>query len=150
MNHKRIYQYVTLAACLFGATAQARLGESLEQCILRYGQPIEKMADGGQVFLKEGIVVTTHFDHDVCDLIIYLKKDDTAFTPEEAVKIVQVVNSNNGKRHWEIHGTFDKHPKGRSSYWLSDDGFVAKFNDNGLVIRKDPNFKPRKEALDGF
>ena len=79
----RIPLCLALAATFAAAPcAEARLGETLGQCVQRYGQPVTKIDGRGAVFgvavfYKDGIVVTTVFGKQTrkCVAVLYTHGD---------------------------------------------------------------------------
>ena len=139
MKHRLTIICATLSVILHSATAYARLGETQEQCIQRYGNPV-KTGAGSMHFVKDGVVIGCGFDDaKVCDFIVYFKNDGSKFTSEEVIQIIVKINSANGKRKWDMQWPDGDKP----STWKSDDGFIAQHPfENGIRIMRDPGFKP--------
>jgi hypothetical protein len=55
-------------------SAQSRIGETLNECEARYGNPLEVKRDAA-LFLKNGMYVSVHFASGKVDEIAYYKKD---------------------------------------------------------------------------
>lgn len=65
-----------LAALIFisAVKAQARLGETPQECVTRYGQPISIDKETAMLgFRKEGILIAATFRDNACVLISYMK-----------------------------------------------------------------------------
>lgn len=84
--------------------AEARLGETLPECALRYGKQIE--ADGGNgaaIFSKSELTITAHFRDGSCVAIqfVHSAKDESGnprwFTEAE---LVSLMNANGDSTPW--------------------------------------------------
>jgi len=64
------------------ASAQARIGESLERCIELYGKPAQRLPKG-VLFVKNGMRIYITFSHGLADCIFLQKLDVT--TPRRAL-----------------------------------------------------------------
>jgi hypothetical protein len=62
---------------LLAPAAQARIDETLTQCLQRYGEPINPIVEGQPVhFLKDGIAIILHFNQNRrCDLAYFSRLD---------------------------------------------------------------------------
>ncbi len=88
-------KYLYLIAVLFcTVTAEARLGETSDQCIERYGQPVIRKDDYLIFKTQSGIVVKTIFKAGRCVCIVYRKADED-FT-EEQLSVLLKSNTGNG------------------------------------------------------
>lgn len=81
LHMKKSIGIVCVCICVL-QVAQARVGESLQQCIQRYGEPVIKIEGynslyGVAVFAKDGIMVTAAFDRTTkkCAAAIYTRGD---------------------------------------------------------------------------
>jgi len=128
----RIIASALLFAFFAVATAHARIGESFDQCVKRYGEPVTanmKLLDqrtGLEIkqFKKEGVLVKVIFNSDKA---VYVEYDYTALkleTGESSANIIKKLLDSNGK-DW----TADKSSIDRE--WLLED------NDNEGVIASD-------------
>ena len=69
--------------------AQARIGETKEQCIERYGNPIKEVKERRIcVFTKSGFRISVHFFVNRVDFIQYTKVDSNVITAEESRKLI--------------------------------------------------------------
>ena len=68
-----------LLLLLLGVTniCQARIGDTLEEAIKRYGKPLHKASDDEFAMFKEvSYYITAHFRDDKTDAITYVKDSD--------------------------------------------------------------------------
>jgi hypothetical protein len=61
-----------IALYMSPATAHCRIGETLDQCKTRYGDPINVL-ESTALFSKSGILVSTHFGKGKVDEISYYR-----------------------------------------------------------------------------
>lgn len=154
-----------LAAATLAVSAQARVFETFDACVARYGKPVTttKTNIGSNVaFLKNQVSVSIEFRKETAVAVTFAKSVDLkkpgenrAFSEAEIEKLLEA----NGAGHkWnrakkDMHG----HP-----YWTTEDKAVsAKLTDNTLRIEdgeefarrsKDlpPPVKPAERDLEGF
>jgi hypothetical protein len=117
MRRRAIILVVLLAPLM----VWARIGESLEQCIERYGQPTEQRAESGLAgFVKAGLRIIVHFHEGAADALWYQKqtKDDLG-QPEELseTEIAVLLEANGNGTTWAKPGKY-----GLDTVWLADDG----------------------------
>ena len=128
----RIMIAVLMLAFLTATVAHARIGESLDQCVKRYGTPVAsdaKLFDqrtGMEIkqFKKEGVLVKVIFNGDKAVYIEYAYSTLKLETGESSANIIKRLLDSNGK-DW----TPDKSSIDRD--WLLED------NDNQGVIASD-------------
>lgn len=67
---------------LIASPASARLGETVQECLARYGEAIEADAEERTAaFVKSGFLVMVYFDDSgYCDKIIFIREDKEAFS----------------------------------------------------------------------
>lgn len=84
-----------LALILFGCalSAQARLLETRDQCIKRYGATYRAYEKTFIEWKKNGITITAIFEGDACVRITYLRDSNIAFSSAEFAKLL-AANSN--------------------------------------------------------
>lgn len=115
-----------LKVCLVFATistlpAQARLGETIEECTARYGKPKPFGKDGGTMaFWKNGFIILASFYEAKCDSIIFFKQEKDALGLSGKISEVELnslLEANGAGRKWvEIpHASVDKR-------WVTEDG----------------------------
>ncbi|WP_395740569.1 hypothetical protein [Prosthecobacter sp.] len=85
--------------CLSSA-ALARIGETQDECIRRYGEPVQRDADKTLSFRKSGIAVTCTFLEGRCVHIRYQKLDPDARLNGREVDILRAANGT----HWKLQG----------------------------------------------
>ena len=141
--------FVLLAVLFVSLSVEARIGESFDQCVKRYGNPLTsgtglKLMDqrtGMEIkqFKKEGVLVKTIFNN---DKVVYIEYDYKALkleTGESSTAIIKKLLDLNGK-DW----TFDKTSIDRD--WLLED------NDNEGVIASnkiEPGFAKDRWVCNG-
>jgi hypothetical protein len=108
---KTIITLITLVLC---GNAFARLNETLDQCVARYGEPLKKSADGRVMsWHKQGIAIVAAFHDATCEQIEYFKINSGGeatserFTDAELTQLQEI----NGKQ-WRprlhlIHDAWD-------------------------------------------
>ncbi|MFZ2277816.1 MAG: hypothetical protein WAW39_08450 [Prosthecobacter sp.] len=77
--------------CLALST-QARIGESLDDCIKRYGEPAQCPQPKTLLFHKSGIAITCFFVDGHCVQISYKKLEPAARLNEREVEILRMAN----------------------------------------------------------
>jgi hypothetical protein len=94
---------IFLAVLLFAAhTATARIGETLEQCIERYGQPAVPPKPGGPVtFLKANVAITISFHEGHADMLVFFKWENGAKGPLSDEEISVLMRANSNGLSWE-------------------------------------------------
>ncbi len=95
--------------CLALST-HARIGETLGECIKRYGEPAQRPQPKTLLFHKSGIAITCCFVDDLCVQMSYKKLDTAARLNEREVEILRMANgskwqlrpddSHNPTIHW--------------------------------------------------
>jgi len=116
--------------------AEARLGETLEQCTQRYGDPI-KDSDGSFHFSKSNFEIFILFYKGKAATIVYRKKiissDDkvTALSEFEA-KLKGLFNNNEVTELLRINGgesVWKEYTGSKNAWHTSDDKFAAIYNE---------------------
>lgn len=79
-------------------SAQARIGETLDECIKRYGEPAQRPQPKTLLFHKSGIAITCFFVDGLCVQISYKKLDSATRFNEREVEILRMAN---GSR-WQL------------------------------------------------
>jgi hypothetical protein len=77
--------------CLALST-QARIGETLDECIKRYGEPAQRPQLKTLLFHKSGIAITCFFVDGFCVQLSYKKLDSGARFNEREVEILRMAN----------------------------------------------------------
>jgi hypothetical protein len=136
--------------------AHCRIGETLDECKARYGDPITVL-DNSALFSKAGIFVLTHFGKRQVDEISYyrtsVKNSKRHVCPSDAeVQFLLKANAPNSK--WELQGSYWQH-----ALWVNrEHGLFASRTKRALTIAiSDPavfqGYHERKaaaKALEGF
>lgn len=110
-----------LFAVLAVSAADARIGESQEQCIARYGRPIEKVNPGKMViFMKEEFGIGVEFHHGKADKLVFVKmsgKIGGRFSiPMNDKEVMMLLAANGGGRKWnKLGGNVSR------TLWMSND-----------------------------
>jgi hypothetical protein len=137
-------------------TAHCRIGETLDECKARYGDPITVL-ENSALFSKSGIFVSTHFFKGKVDEISYyrtsVKNSKRHVCPSDAeVQVLLNANAQNSK--WELEGSYWQH-----ALWVNrEHGLSASRTERALTITiSDPAVfqghherKAAAKALEGF
>jgi len=107
--------------------ADARIGETLEQCIERYGGRVDKSSPGkGVGFVKGGFVIAVQFYEGKADTLAFCKVERDALGKAKEMsnnEISQLLQANSGDRKWK---EINQIPLER--YWLTEDAqLVASY-----------------------
>jgi hypothetical protein len=86
------------AAVYMARPVLARLGETEEECIKRYGEP-QKEDENGSYFLAAGMMVVVKFHDGKCTRIVYMKRE--SFEALSDVEIETLLKANGGEREWK-------------------------------------------------
>lgn len=154
-----------LLAVVFAVSANARVFETYDRCVARYGKPVTttKTNIGSNVsFLKNQVSVAIEFRKETAVAVTFsksldLKKpgENRAFSEAEIDKLLEL----NGAGHKWNKAKKDMHG---NPYWTTEDrALSAKLTDNALRIEdgeefarraKDlpPPVKPAERDLEGF
>ena len=87
--------------------AQARIGESRERCIERYGKPVQTL-EKGLLFAKNGMRIYITFSHGLADCIFLQKLDAVSHKkalPIPEVEIKQFLSENSRGYSWKYSST---------------------------------------------
>lgn len=94
---------VTLG-CLLAVAAQARIGETPQQCVERYGKPLEvNKGDQSLSFSKNGLVIITEFHDGICEGIYYTKIKEAEEYRQKDFTLTEVevlLGANGGDKKW--------------------------------------------------
>ena len=136
--------------------SQCRIGENLEECKTRYGNPVEIKKDA-VLFFKNGMTVSVHFADGKVDEIRYYKTNpknsQKTICPSDA-EMNSLLRANAQDTSWELELA-----QGRDALWSNrEKGLSAFRNAQALTINvADPAaykaFHERKTAareLEGF
>jgi hypothetical protein len=113
-----------LAALMLGlpSDSSARIGETLQQCIARYGQPEDNPQESAVhpkatdcAFIKSGLDISVVFYQGKAVDIMFRKLDGSAFNPSE---VEELLKANGGSSSWNQHEA--KRPD--QSEWKTTDG----------------------------
>lgn len=101
--------------------ANARIGETLEQCTVRYGAPVTN-SNNSAAFIKAGFVIGVMFYNGKVDSLAIAKVEKDAFGKSIEMsdnEISQLLKANSGNRKWkEITRSLDRS-------WLTEDAQVV-------------------------
>lgn len=101
--------------------ANARIGETLEQCKVRYGTPITE-SKSSAAFIKAGFVIGVMFYEGKVDSLAIVKVEKDALGKSIEMsdnEISQLLQANSGNRKWKEHTcSFDRS-------WLTEDAQVV-------------------------
>lgn len=87
--------------------AQARIGESQERCIQRYGNPVQ-ILEKGLLFVKSGMRIYITFSHGLADCIFLQKLDAVSHKkalPIPGPEIKQFLSENSQGYTWKYSST---------------------------------------------
>ena len=122
-------------ACL--STADARIGETLEQCIQRYGEPFAPVKPGEKVgFIKGEFFLLISLYDGKADLIVFAKMGGgvpSAKTPPQPMtdsEISKLLEANSHGVAW----TSTESIRPNRSWTTTDHRLMAYYAGNGLVI----------------
>jgi hypothetical protein len=125
---------VIILTCVMCVQADARLHETFEQCVARYGAPIREVSSSGGIdksarFEKGGFVIVVSFHNDCAVSAIFLQTDKSEFL---AATLNDLLRANSEG------ATFVRGVETESTIlWNRDDGKVAGMFDkakNAFVI----------------
>lgn len=122
--------------CLVLST-QARIAESLDDCIKRYGEPAQRPLPKTLLFHKSGIAITCFFVDGLCVQISYKKLDSATRLNEREVEILRMANGSK----WQL-----RPDDNRSSYlhWSNETCECQWDRNNGLLHFESLAEKKRK------
>ena len=92
-NMKKLLAIIAAIAAITTA-AHARIGETLEQAIERYGEPSPGQNAGWTVFFKGGFQVNTHFHGGAIDAVEYIKTEGLETAKLSEVEVQNFLNAN--------------------------------------------------------
>lgn len=108
---------VVIAITFTAFRADARIGETLEQCTVRYGAPVTN-SKSSAAFIKAGFVIAVMFYEGKVDSLAIAKVERDALGKSMEMsdnEISQLLQANAGNRKWkEITRSFDRS-------WLTED-----------------------------
>lgn len=114
-----------LLLLLLGVTALARIGETPEECIRRYGEPIQRKANQTLFFRKAEISVICCFRDGKCVQVSYRKTADEARFLSPEIDILKAANGS----HWQPQAKSASH----YTYWRNDTCEVMYDGRTGLL-----------------
>ena len=120
---------VILLILLVPICAFARIGETAEECVTRYGKAIDKV-DNRMFFAKGGFVIAATFYQGVVDSIAYFKEGKRAEISDNEIEVL--LKSNGGDEKWEKLKIISV-----DKQWETEDGAIMacyKTFDNMLLI----------------
>ena len=126
---KTILTLIMLALC---ASAQARIGETVDECVKRYGKP-EKYDEAAKAFIcnKDGVLILLWFTEGKCCKIVLVKQRDKNNLPEFFSEVeLETLLAANGEG-WQ------KIKTGLTTSWQNADGSrLAQYSslDGSLVL----------------
>lgn len=140
-----------LLVLFIALTARARVFETHDRCVERYGKPVSTTKTNigsNATFLKNQVTVSVEFRKDTAVAITYAKAVDLkkptenrAFSNEEIDKLLEL---NGGSHKWgkakkDMHG---------NPYWTTEDkALTAKLTDNTLRVEDGEEFARRAKDL---
>ena len=104
--------------------AQGRIGETLDECKVRYGNPIKEKG-ATALFFKNFTYVSAHFAEGSVDEISYYKKDPKyskkSVSPSDA-EVSILLRANAPDTAWEFEGAHQ-----RDAWWINKDKGLSAF-----------------------
>lgn len=86
-----------IIAISLSSVAFARLGETPQQCIARYGKPATEQKDGKLAFIKEGMAIICSFFEGKCDVIAFKNFDaEEIFPTQMKDDVIEALKKANG------------------------------------------------------
>jgi hypothetical protein len=137
---------LTLFLLLLGVAniCQARIGDTLDQTIERYGKPVHKAASNEFVMFKEGsYYVTVHFHDGKTDAINYVKagSDTSAKRVFSDAEIEMLLKINGNGQTWK-----GSPAKAGIQEWKTEDGkFLAVCSESKSLVIKTADYLKRLE-----
>lgn len=119
MNHIKALIYSATILFVMPTALFARIGETFEQCITRYGNGTE-VPPGYYRFTKNGFEVSVHFNNGKADSISY-----TGAKPFSEAQIQQLLAINAPEKKWKITGIQGGAPTLPASFQSEDGELVA-------------------------
>ena len=105
-------------------TAQGRIGETLDQCKARYGNPEEEKANTA-LFFKNFVYISVHFSGGSVDEISYYKKDakhsKKRVCPSDA-EVSVLLQANAPDTPWKFEGAHQ-----RDALWINKEKGLSAF-----------------------
>jgi hypothetical protein len=142
-----LYGLLTILLCLWGVAniCQARIGDTLEEAIKRYGKVVKKeSADQFAMFKEASYYITAHFHDDKTDAITYVKRTSAtsskgAFSDRE---IEMLLRLNGNGQTWERSKA-----KAGVYKWKSEDGKLqAVYLESKFLVITTAGFLKRLQA----
>jgi len=135
---------IFLTAAIIGLLAlssevNAKIGETVDQCIARYGEPINKITGQLGWFRKTVYFIECHFVDGKCDVILFrrvggkeirsaaaARKELESMAMDEVRAIVESMDSGKAGQ-WKV-SSFDENPVGSRTEWRA--GFARAVYDD--------------------
>jgi hypothetical protein len=124
---------LVIILCASALNVQARLMETSDQCIKRYGEPDRSTPDK-TVFSwkKSGIQIMAHFVADACVQISYTRLSGIAFSNVECTKLM---SANANGKVWSPFNGFEGSQTG-DYYLTQDDSVLAEKRTPTMMVFK--------------
>lgn len=149
-----------LTFLLLAAFAEARIGETLEECIKRYGNPITVDKDlGTTTFLKEGFVVVVKFTDGKVHSVTIEKHDKGQLKLDfamEDVHIAAFLVANSGGQKWfevradEVTRSWLTADGKRLAYYRIQDGIMVMTTSQAVVAGNREREEEEKKKVKDF
>ena len=140
-----------IALFTFMPGAQARIGETFDQCKARYGEPFGEVKEGERVtFRKSGFFVQVAFYQGKADMIGYIKFGgdgeqpalDGSAQPMSENEISIFLNVNSGGRVWRTESSL-----GIRYTWVTEDGRLGAYYEGKTLVIADKGAIQRLNAV---
>ena len=120
--------WATLLFLVAQASAHARIGHTIEQCIERYGEPISVNEKSKSVtFRKAEFEIEVYFFEGKCEwvtLVKFVEGSTEALQAIDGVEIETFIKANGGDREWQ---EVESPPGGHISWRTKDDILSAVY-----------------------
>jgi hypothetical protein len=144
---------------IFTNYGYARVEESKDECIARYGSPIKELEDGQLLFQKSGLAIIAHFHEGKTDSIAFRKVETNALGKGETIsdhEIEILMQNNSCEKTWKKSSAISM-----NRIWETEDGSlfahymnfdnILHISTRGYVDRSDAAKKAKEsQALDGL
>lgn len=124
--------------CLALST-QARIGETLDECIKRYGEPAQRPQPKTLLFHKSGIAITCFFVDGLCVQLSYKKLETATRLNEREVEILRMANGSK----WQLRPDGSHNP---TIHWRNEICECLWDRNTGLLQFETLEEKKRKGA----
>jgi hypothetical protein len=140
---------IVICILLSSLAAHARVGETFEQCVVRYGQPIKKDSESGEaIFYKAPYRLIAHFHEGKADVVLYQKVSN----PGEVIPIFAELDDDELTGLLDLYATiWEALPVEEAFYkgWQAKNGLIAWYSgiEKYMVVSSSEGAKRFQERL---